>query len=61
MTTTSIGPCDVCGYVYGDWQPREVSYCGVCDAWICAAHVHRYDLRSIAAARRAWGRVRAGR
>jgi len=52
--TAGIRPCDVCRLTLGDSTPKEgVSYCGRCGAWICPDCRRRYDLRAIAALKRA--------
>jgi len=48
-----IRPCDVCVLARGDQTPRKVAYCGKCGAFLCEPCRSRYDLRAIAALRRA--------
>ncbi len=49
-----IRVCDVCRLARGDETPKEgVAYCGRCGAWICPDCRRRYDLRAIAALKRA--------
>jgi hypothetical protein len=55
--TAGIRVCDVCLLALGDDTPKEgVSYCGRCGAWMCPDCRKRYDLRAIAALRRARAR-----
>jgi hypothetical protein len=52
--TAGIRICDVCVLALGDDTPKEgVAYCGRCRAWICPDCRRRYDLRAIAALKRA--------
>ena len=52
--TAGIRVCDVCRLANGDETPKEdVAYCGRCGAWICPDCRRRYDLRAIAALKRA--------
>jgi len=52
--TAGIRVCDVCLLAMGDDTPKEgVMYCGRCGAWICPTCRRRYDLRAIAALKRA--------
>ena len=52
--TAGIRTCDVCLLALGDDTPKEgVAYCGRCGAWICPDCRRRYDLRAIAALKRA--------
>lgn len=30
-----IGPCDACRLIDGDFSPKHVQYCKVCDAYLC--------------------------
>lgn len=54
--TAGIRTCDVCLWSRGDDTPKEgVVHCGRCGAWVCPACRGRYDLRAIAALRRARG------
>jgi len=32
---TQLVPCEVCKRLDDDWTPKECSYCGICDAWMC--------------------------
>jgi len=55
--TAKIRTCEVCRWSRGDDTPKEgVVYCGRCGAWICPGCRGRYDLRAIAALKRARGR-----
>jgi hypothetical protein len=55
--TAGIRVCEVCWWARGDDTPKEgVFHCGRCGAWICPECRGRYDLRAIAALRRAQGR-----
>jgi len=48
-----VRPCDVCIMALQDRSPKaDVHFCPRCDAWICEACRHRYDLRAIAALKR---------
>lgn len=59
--TVGIHVCDVCRLAQGDSTPREgVIYCGRCGAWVCPACRNRYDLRAIAALKRAAERGTGG-
>jgi hypothetical protein len=52
--TARIRTCDVCHLARGDDAPKpDVAYCGRCGAWLCPACRARYDLRAIAALKRA--------
>jgi hypothetical protein len=52
--TAGIRVCDVCLLAMGDDTPKDgVIYCGRCGAWICPTCRRRYDLRAIAALKRA--------
>jgi hypothetical protein len=52
--SVGIRVCDVCYLARGDGTVKErVSYCGRCGAWICPDCRQRYDLRAIAALKRA--------
>ncbi len=52
--TAGVRVCDVCRLARGDEGVKEgVSYCSRCGAWICPECRERYDLRAIAALRRA--------
>lgn len=52
--TAGIRVCDVCRLANGDDTPKEgVTYCGRCGAWMCPDCRRRYDLRAIAALKRA--------
>jgi hypothetical protein len=52
--TAGIRVCDVCRLARGDETPREgVAYCGRCGAYLCPDCRQRYDLRAIAALKRA--------
>jgi hypothetical protein len=52
--TAGIRVCDVCRLARGDDTPKDgVAYCGRCAAWICPDCRRRYDLRAIAAIKRA--------
>jgi hypothetical protein len=52
--TAGIRTCDVCRLANGDDTPKEgVAFCGRCGAWICPDCRRRYDLRAIAALKRA--------
>jgi len=52
--TAGIRVCDVCLLALGDDTPKEgVAYCGRCGAWMCPDCRRRYDLRAIAALKRA--------
>jgi hypothetical protein len=54
--TAGIRVCDVCRLARGDETPKEgVTYCGRCGAYLCPDCRERYDLRAIAALRRAQG------
>ena len=52
--TAGIRACDVCLLALGDGTPKEgVAYCGRCGAFLCPDCRRRYDLRAIAALKRA--------
>jgi hypothetical protein len=52
--TAGIRVCDVCWLAQRDSTPKaDVTYCGRCGAWICPDCRKRYDLRAIAALKRA--------
>ena len=54
--SVGIRGCDVCRLARGDDTLKEgVTYCGRCGAWICPDCRARYDLRAIAALKRARG------
>lgn len=44
--------CDVCRLVDGDMTPKNCSYCGLCDSWICPEDQNRWDRRARAFLRR---------
>lgn len=41
--------CDVCVLLHGDRGLKMVTYCGLCESWLCRRCQKRYDLRAIAA------------
>jgi hypothetical protein len=45
--------CDVCWLTKGDKTYKYVRYCATCDAYICDDCRRRWDLRAIAAMKRA--------
>jgi hypothetical protein len=54
VATAGIRVCDVCRLARGDDAPKDgVAFCGRCAAWICPDCRRRYDLRAIAALKRA--------
>lgn len=48
----SIGSCEVCGLLFGDWSHKPVEYCSMCDAWICDRHLNDWPARMQAAAKK---------
>ncbi|HXY39763.1 MAG TPA: hypothetical protein VEQ10_08840, partial [Vicinamibacteria bacterium] len=54
--TAGVHACDVCRLALGDSLPKpDTYYCARCDAWVCPSCRRRYDLRAIAALKRASG------
>ncbi len=54
--TAGIHVCDVCRLARGDSQPKQDTYyCARCGAWVCPSCRRRFDLRAIAALKRAGG------
>lgn len=45
-----MGVCEVCWLLDGDSSPKPVSYCTVCQAWICGRCLHDAVRRLRAAA-----------
>jgi hypothetical protein len=54
--TADVRVCDVCRLAKGDASPKPgVAWCSRCGAWLCPVCRDRYDLRAIAALKRAAG------
>jgi hypothetical protein len=50
--TPKVGRCDVCVLVHQRETEVPVTYCGLCDAWICAPCKGSWTWRMVAAAKR---------
>lgn len=58
MSQFELRPCTVCGLLDGDYRPKKVSYCSVCDVWLCQKDVGDVVRRAVAAYKRHTGRLK---
>jgi hypothetical protein len=58
MSQFELRPCTVCGLLDGDYRPKKVSYCSVCDVWLCQKDVGDVVRRAVAAYKRQKGKLR---
>jgi hypothetical protein len=58
MSQFELRPCTVCGLLDGDYRPKKVTYCSVCDVWLCQKDVGDVVRRAVAAYKRQKGRLR---
>lgn len=47
-----VGPCDVCVLVHDRHEPRETTYCVLCDSWLCQECKGAWTWRAVAAVKR---------
>lgn len=58
MNQFELRPCTVCGLLDGDYRLKKVSYCSVCDVWLCEKDVFDVVRRAVAAYKRHTGRLK---
>lgn len=58
MSQFELRPCTVCGLLDGDYRPKKVTYCSVCDVWLCQKDVGDVVRRAVAAYKRHTGRLK---
>jgi hypothetical protein len=55
MNAWTMAVCDVCRLLDGDYRQKMCQWCGMCQAWVCAADIRNAARRARAMMKRTMG------